>query len=142
MKLPHLKRLVALMTLLFWVSSGAFAGTGGPDEPLGSKKDDDRALRAAVRWITRLKGVEVKQTERTMDYNVYYIDQSKASKGLLEKISRGLARRKWSVKSNKKSKTKDTLRVARGSKELQVTVHRRGAEPRLIVEIVKKPKKK
>lgn len=135
----RVKRFVGLLGLLLWMSVAVVAGTGGPDEAVGSKKDDDRALRSAVRWITRLKGVEVKQSERTADYNVYHIDQSKASKRLLEEIRSGLARRKWSVKSEERSKAKDVLRVARGSKELQVTVHRRGAEPRLIVEVVEKP---
>lgn len=132
--------LVALILGVVLVLSGpATAGTGGAEGPASAGRDVDHELRAAVRWIFKLDGLTVVKSQRSEDFNEYRVDQSKSGGAIMKTIRDGLSKRKWSVKSEKKSEN-EVIKASKGDKEMTVFLKTSGAEPRLMVEVVEVPK--
>lgn len=133
-----MRRIVWLiiLSLALLISGPVWSGTGGGEEPGANVRDDDYALRVAVRWILGIKGLKVIQSERTVDLNEYRIDHNGAGAGVMKTISEGLVKRKWKV-SPSQTANAQVLEAAKDDQKLKVSLAKSGSGPRLIVEIKK-----
>ncbi len=125
-----------LIALCLIFAGPVWSGTGGGEEPGAKVRDDDFALRAAVRWILGIKGLKVIQSERTVDLNEYRIDHRGVGAGVMKTISDGLINRKWKVRPRQDAKA-SILEATKDNQSLKVSLAKAGKEPRLTVEIRK-----
>ena len=133
-----MRRLFWLFLILLGLFLGGpvWSGTGGGEEPGATVRDDDYALRIAVRWILGLKGLKVIQSERTVDLNEYRIDHKAAGAGVMKTISDGLVKRKWKVHPGQASGAQ-VLEASKDNQRMRVSLAKSGKGPLLRVEIKK-----
>lgn len=132
--MPCYVRKALLLALLF--TSAGWAGTGSAEDPTSPSLDADYALRASVRWILAIPGLVVKETERTVDLNLYQLDDKSAGASLSKQITDGLQKRQWKVKSREESQAR-IVEATKDDKKLKVTMRKAGKGPRTTVEIRK-----
>lgn len=126
-------RIVALFLAL--VLSPVMAGTGSGEGPNNRPQDIDHELRAAVAWIMKIDGLKVARSQRTEDFNEYLLDQSQAER-VMDTIRTGLTKRAWKFSEKKDKNGNETINALKDNHKLTISLSRKGAEPRLIVEIV------